>query len=482
MTDPWALTSPGAVIAAERLVTPHGVTSPGWLATNGGRIAALGQGEPPAAATHRAHWALPGFIDMHVHGGGGASFTEGGPDEARTAAAFHRAHGTTRIIASLVTAPLAELEHRLEMLSGLADEGVIDGIHLEGPFLSAVRCGAQDPRYLGEPSVAAFARLLAAGRGWLKMITIAPELPGAAEVIRAAHAAGVIAAAGHTDASAAVTEQAVAAGVSHATHLFNGMRPLGHREPGPAGALLDRQVTCEVIADGTHLHDAIVRLTARAAGPGNLVLITDAMAAAGMPDGDYRLGELDVTVAAGVSHATHLFNGMRPLGHREPGPAGALLDHRVTCEVVADGHHLDDIIIRLTARSAGPGNLVLITDAMAAAGMPDGDYRLGELAVTVSAGVARLVDADGVAGSIAGSTATMELVTRRAIAAVGLPVADVAAAASTTPARRLGLAEVTGSLTAGLAADIALLDEDFRLSAVIARGERHPSTAPAIDI
>jgi N-acetylglucosamine-6-phosphate deacetylase len=161
---------------------------------------------------------------------------------------------------------------------------------------------------------------------------------------------------------------------------------------------------------------------------------------------------------------------MRPIAHRSPGPIGALLDHQVTCEVVADGHHLDDIIIRLTARSAGPGHLVLVTDAMAAAGMPDGDYRLGELDVVVTAGVARLVDPAGRAGSIAGSTATMGLVVRRAIMAVGLPVPDVAAAASGTPARRLGLDQVTGSLRAGLAADIALLDEDFQLTAVIARG------------
>jgi len=153
------------------------------------------------------------------------------------------------------------------MLAGLADEGVIDGIHPEGPFLSAARCGAQNPRYLTAPDVATFERLLDASRGWLRMITIAPELPGATDV-------------------------------THATHLFNGMRPLGHREPGPAGALLDRMVTCEVIADGTHLHDATIRLVARAAGPGNLVLITDAMAAAGMPDGDYRLGELALTEEA----------------------------------------------------------------------------------------------------------------------------------------------------------------------------------------
>ncbi len=376
-----------AIVAAEHVVTPDGVLAPGWLQIADGRIAAVHAGEPPAPATHRGHWALPGFIDMHVHGGGGASFTEGGPDDARRAAAFHRAHGTTRIVASLVTAPVGQLEGRCAMLADLAEAGVIDGIHLEGPFLSAARCGAQNPRYLIPPDVAAFTRLLTASRGWLRMITIAPELPGAAEVIHAATAAGVIAAAGHTDASAEVTAEAIGAGVSHATHLFNGMRPIDHRAPGPVGALLDRQVTCEVIADGSHL---------------------------------------------------------------------------------------DDITIRLAARAAGPGNLVLITDAMAAAGMADGDYRLGELSVTVTDGVARLADrAQGGVGSIAGSTATMELVVRRAITAVGLPVTDVARAASGTPARRLGLDGVTGSLQADLAADIALLDEDFRLSDVIARGERH---------
>jgi N-acetylglucosamine-6-phosphate deacetylase len=194
---------------------------------------------------------------------------------------------------------------------------------------------------------------------------------------------------------------------------------------------------------------------------------------------------------------------MRPIDQRAPGPAGALLDRQVTCEVIADGTHLHDAIVRLTARAAGPGNLVLITDAMAAAGRPDGNYRLGDLEVTVSGGVARLaghvgapaavdtaavdtaaVDtaavgtAGGTAqlGSIAGSTATMELVVRHAITSVGLSVPDVARAASTTPARRLGLDGVTGSLCAGLAADIVLLDADFRLSAVIARGEcRQPS-------
>jgi N-acetylglucosamine-6-phosphate deacetylase len=377
-------------VSADRVVTPDGVLAPGWLTITGGRIAALGEGEPAGPADFRGHWALPGFIDMHVHGGGGAAFTEGGQDEARRAAAFHRAHGSTRIIASLVTAPVDVLEHRLRMLAELAGQGVIDGIHLEGPFLSAARGGAQDPRYLIAPDVATFARLHATAGGWLRMITIAPELPGATQLIRAAAAAGVIAAAGHTDASAEVTAAAVDAGVSHATHLFNGMRPLGHRDPGPAGALLDRQVTCEIVADGSHLHDTVIRLAARAAGRGNLVLITDAMAAAGMPDGAYRLGSLDVTVTDGVAR----------LASAEPG---------------------------------------------------------------------------GAPGSIAGSTATMDAVVRHAITSAGLDVTDVAAAAATTPARRLGLAAETGALQTGLAADLVLLDDTFRLSTVIARGAEVPA-------
>jgi len=140
------VTSPTpAVITAEHVVTPSGWLTPGWLRIADGRIEAMGEGGPPEPASHRARWALPGFVDMHVHGGGGGSFTEGDPAGARRAAAFHRAHGTTRIIASLVTATVDELERQVTMLAALADEGVICGIHLEGPFLSAARCGCPEP-------------------------------------------------------------------------------------------------------------------------------------------------------------------------------------------------------------------------------------------------------------------------------------------------------------------------------------------------
>ena len=382
---------PSGVLSAGHVVTPEAVLSPGWIRLAGSRIDAVGLGEPPAepglpVTSLRGRWVLPGFVDMHVHGGGGTSFTEGTAEDARHAAEFHRRNGTTTMLASLVTAPLADLEARAAMLAGLAAEGVIAGLHLEGPFLAAARCGAQDPRHMIAPDVAAFDRLLARAAGWLRVITLAPELPGATDLITAAAQAGVIAAVGHTDATADVTAAAVDAGASHATHLFNGMRPLHHREPGPVGTLLDRdEVSCEVIADGVHLHDTAIRLVARAAGPGRLILITDAMAAAGMPDGRYRLGSMWVDVAGGEA--------------------------------------------RLAA-GAGPR----------------------------------------VSGAIAGSTATMASVVRHAVAA-GLPVTDVAAAASTNPARVLGLAGRTGALWPGLDADLVVCDEAFGLRAVMRRGE-----------
>jgi N-acetylglucosamine-6-phosphate deacetylase len=397
--DPGRPPRDGRLLTGGRVVTPQGVLSPGWIRMAGNLIDAVGTGDPPGrlaperpAVDLRGQWVLPGLVDMHVHGGGGASFTEGTEDDARKAAEFHRAQGTTSMLASLVTAPLAELEARAGMLAGLADEGVIAGLHLEGPFLSPARRGAQDRRHMIAPDVAVFERLHAAARGHLRVMTLAPELPGALAVIRAATRAGVIVAVGHTDATADVTMAAIDAGATHATHLFNGMRPLHHREPGAAGTLLDRdEVTCEVIADGVHLHDIVVRLAARAAGPGRLVLVSDAMAAAGMPDGRYQLGSMRVTVAGGVA-------------------------------------------------------------------------RLHEDSAAIAGSTATLP------GAIAGSTATLANVVRHAVAA-GLPVSDVAAAASTTPARVLGLAGRTGALSPGLAADLVVCDDDFRLRAVMRQGQ-----------
>jgi len=173
------------VLEGGRVVTPDGVLDPGWIRLAGDVIDAVGPGrvlEQPTVDL-RGRWLLPGFIDVHVHGGGGASFTEGTSDQARQAVAFHRGQGSTTVLASLVTAPLAELEARAGLLAGLADDGLIAGLHLEGPFLSPVRRGAQDPRHMIAPDVAVFERLHAAARGHLRVITLAPELPGALAVI-----------------------------------------------------------------------------------------------------------------------------------------------------------------------------------------------------------------------------------------------------------------------------------------------------------
>jgi N-acetylglucosamine-6-phosphate deacetylase len=409
------------ILTGGRVVMPEGVLSPGWIRLAGNLIAAVGSGEFPADLSPglsltdlSGHWILPGFVDIHVHGGGGTSFTAGTSDDARHAAEFHHRHGSTTLLASLVTAPLAELQPRAALLAALADEGVIAGIHLEGPFLSPARRGAQDPSHMLAPDVAVFERLHAAARGHLRVLTLAPELPGAIRVVQAAARAGVTAAVGHTDATAEETLAAIEAGATHATHLFNGMRPPHHREPGAAGALLDRdEVTCEVIADGVHLHDMTIRLAARAAGPGRLVLITDAMAAAGMPDGSYRLGSMRVDVAGGVAR---LADQSRP--------------------------------------SNVPGGIARLADQPGPSGIP---------ALAGHAG-------DAVpAGPIAGSTATMDSVVRHVLAA-GLPVTEVAAAASTTPAHVLGIGDRTGALRPGLAADLVVCDGDFRLRAVMRRG------------
>jgi N-acetylglucosamine-6-phosphate deacetylase len=397
------------LLTGARVVTPGGVLSPGWIRLAGEVIDAVGAGDEPASelATVGLHgqWVLPGFVDLHVHGGGGASFTEGTIDEARKAADFHRAQGSTCMLASLVTAPLAELKARAALLAELAEDAIIDGLHLEGPFLSPARRGAQDPRHMLTPDVAVFERLHAAARGHLRIITLAPELPGAIRLIEAATRAGVTVAVGHTDATADVTMAAIDAGATHATHLFNGMGPWHHREPGAVGALLDRdEVTCEVIADGVHLHDIAIRLAAHVKGPGGLVLVSDAMAAAGMPDGSYRLGSMRVTVAGGVARL------------------------------------LED-----------PGD-------RAQAGDP------GQVSDPAQPGTAAR------AGAIAGSTVTLAGVVRHAIAA-GLPVPDAAAAASSTPARVLGIGDRTGALSPGLAADLVVCDDDFRPYAVMRRGE-----------
>lgn len=287
------------LIAAGAVVGDGRVRRPGWVSVADGRIAGCGAGAPPGPADDVGDCVVvPGFIDMHCHGGDGVSYACA-PERA---AALHAAHGTTGGLASLVTAAPEVLLSQVRTLASATRRGVVDGIHLEGPWLSRAHCGAHDCRWLRAPEGAEVDALLAAGDGTIAMVTLAPELPGATATIRHLVDAGIIVALGHTDADYDQTRAAIDAGATVGTHLFNAMRALHHRDPGPVPALLaDPRVTVELIADGVHLHPAVIEHVVASAGPDRVALVTDAMAAAGVGDGAFALGGLDVDVTDGVA-------------------------------------------------------------------------------------------------------------------------------------------------------------------------------------
>jgi N-acetylglucosamine-6-phosphate deacetylase len=372
------------LLAAATVLTGSELLRPGWIEVSGSTVTAVGAGLPPRPADRDLGpvTVVPGFVDTHVHGGGGAAFS-GGSGDVATAVALHRRHGTTTLVASLVTESPADLLAQVSALADDARAGLIAGIHLEGPWLAAERCGAHDPALLRDPDPGEVARVLEAGAGTIRMVTLAPERTGALDAIRRVVDAGAVAAVGHTEATYSETRQAIDAGATVATHLFNAMRPIHHREPGPVIALLeDPRVTVELITDGVHVHPALYRHVSRSAGPHRVSLVTDAMAAAGMADGSYRIGPLAVEVADGVAH----------------------------------------------------------------------------LAGTTT---------------IAGSTATMDRLFRFAVTHSDLPRDDAMAAAVTqssiNPARALGLP--SPALVPGATADLVALGEDLTVAAVLSRGE-----------
>lgn len=298
--------SPSLVVHGARAVDARGVVHDAWVAVHDGRVAAVGRGD---GWTERAGGAevvdasgltlVPGFVDLHVHGGGGHAHEEGG--EAIVAAvAAHRAHGTTRTVVSLVSDGVEQLAQRLSTVADLVESRPqILGSHLEGPFLSVARRGAHDPARLVDPTPAAVAHLLRAARGTLRQITLDPLRPGAHAAIEAFTAAGVVVAVGHTEADHDAARAAFDAGARLLTHAFNAMPGIGHRAPGPVlAAVADPRVVAEVILDGEHVDPSVVALLMGAA-PGRVALITDAMAAAAGHDGRYRLGGLAVDVTDG---------------------------------------------------------------------------------------------------------------------------------------------------------------------------------------
>lgn len=374
------------VIHSARLVDDGEVTDDAWVAFADGVVLRAGTGEEwralraGDAIDAAGAYLTPGFVDIHGHGGGGGTYDHG-LDAIAAARAVHLARGTTRAVLSLVTASIDDLAAQVGMIADLSErDATILGSHLEGPFLDPGHKGAHTESLLRAPDEAAVARLVEAGRGTVRQVTLAPELPGGLAATAQFVAAGVAVAVGHTNATEAEASAAFDAGATLLTHAFNAMPGIHHRAPGPViAAMRDERVTLELIADGIHVHPDVIAL----------------------------------------------------------------------------------------AFAGAPGRIALITDAMGAAGEPDGAYELGGLAVTVTDGVARLDEG----GAIAGSTLTQDAALRLVVAG-GLPLADAVAALTSVPARAIGLAGRYGSLRPGAAADAVLLDDALQVAGVWVDGAR----------
>ena len=354
------------LITADTLLTGRELLRPGWIEISGANVYAVGAGAPPEPADRDlgAVTVIPGFVDTHLHGGGGANFSAGIPAETETAVEFHRRHGTTTLVASLVTAERVELLRQVGELAHDVRGALFDGIHLEGPWLSTKRCGAHQPTLMRDPDPAEIERVLEVGRGTVRMVTIAPERDGALAAIRQLVDAGVVAAVGHTEATYAQTRAAIDAGATVATHLFNAMRPINTREPGPVIALLeDPRVTVELITDGVHVDPALYRHVCRSAGPDRVSLVTDAMAAAGMSDGRYRLGPLEVNVVDGVA---------RVAGKDTIAGSTATMDHQFRFAVENCGLPRDDALLTAVRQTS--------INPSRALGLPAGELVPGALA------------------------------------------------------------------------------------------------------
>ena len=276
------------------------------LTIRGGRIAAINEeitdpGQPTLDASGCT--LLPGFIDLHVHGGAGHDTMDATPTALAAMAAFFAQHGVTAFLPTTMTAPHEDIRNAVAAVGGLSAQPPTGarmlGVHVEGPYISPVYPGAQPPSFIRPPDLAEFAELLRAGP--VRMITLAPEVAGADDLIAAAQAAGVIAVWGHTNATYEECVRAAGLGMTQATHTYNAMSPLHHRKPGALGAtLLLDTIYAQLIADNIHVHPGAMALLARGKGVERTVLITDAMRAAGLPDGNYELGGQEVTVQNGA--------------------------------------------------------------------------------------------------------------------------------------------------------------------------------------
>ncbi len=397
-----------------RVVTPFQIIEDGLVVLAERHILWVG----PASQAEQAGWAglltsaetapeggyiLPGLVDVHCHGGGGESFPNAEtPEQAMVSVMEHRRHGTTSLVASCVTAAPQVLRARTKVLADLCESGELAGIHFEGPFVSLERCGAQDPTYIIDPDAALTRELIELGRGHVLTMTIAPEKP-------------------HITGDDGVVAALIEGGA---------LPSFGH----------------------TDSEAAPVR--------------------AGLADAAARIGqrlEEGLPVRSARSTATHLFNGMRPMHHRKPGPVPELLaaaaKGECVLEMIGDGIHLSPAIVLDMFQALGRENVVLITDAMAATGMPDGEYVLGSQAVKVKDGVARLADGDAIAG---GTAHLLDVV--RTTWKGGVDLVDAVFAASCQGAEILGDDSI-GALEAGTWADVLVTDAELVPVKVIRRGE-----------
>ncbi|MHA7274904.1 N-acetylglucosamine-6-phosphate deacetylase [Arthrobacter sp. HLT1-21] len=373
---------PTASYIRGRLVTESGIVEDGVLAYDGDRISYAGPaagfsaGSSPADRTFpHGSVLMPGLVDTHCHGANGGDFANGDVAQARRAIDFLHRSGTTTALASTMTAPRSDLLKALSVLAGLAEEGLIAGIHAEGPFVSTARCGAQNPAFIVDPEPEYVAELIEAAQGRMKTMTYAPELPGADALIDALTTHGITPSLGHTDCDAETAAASLAlareemestgfdgySGRPTVTHLFNGMPPLHHRSPGPVAACLRiakaGNAVVELIADNAHVDPQTVLTVFALVGSDNISLVSDSMAATGLPDGAYHLGPSAVTVRDGVATLDRT-------GSLAGGTA-VLLD--IVRRTVAAGVSLDDAVASATTV---PANVLGLADEL-------GSLRLG---------------------------------------------------------------------------------------------------------
>ncbi len=288
------------IIRAEQVVTSTEIIKNVMLEIRDGKIIAIGK-DTRITPNFEAKTIVPGFVDIHCHGGNGSHFFDQEALAASNSANFHLKHGTTSVIASFIAAPIPELKKQISGLVGQLPLLNIVGIHLEGPYLSEIFCGAHNPEFLSTPTVEEIKSLLQIGEGWIKMITIAPELPGALESISYLNSVEVIAAIGHSDADDSITKNSIDAGARLVTHFFSAMRPIHHRIGGMTlTSLFDDRIHLELILDNVHIATNAISIPLHFAND-RIIGITDALAVAGQPDGDYTLGTTEVELRNSIA-------------------------------------------------------------------------------------------------------------------------------------------------------------------------------------